>query len=149
MGICHKQVIVAYFGKTVVLLRSPVHRGKLTYGISIANFKPGYFRRIFFVLRVFADRRKLIDAVLLAYCSRPLDNNVRAYDCAGADFHIRSYHGKWANRHVISQLRVTVDYCCWVNQINLPLLHNGFRHLRRTRRQLLHSIQRPRYYACF
>jgi len=100
-----------------------VHRGVLTYRISIADFQPGYFSRILFVLGIFADGGELIDAIIFTYRSRSFDNNVGTYHRTGADFYTGPYDGKRANRHVVSQLRFAINYRCWIDQINLPLLH--------------------------
>ena len=91
MRIRHKQVVVTYLGNAVILLRSPVHRGEFPYRIPVADFQPGYFGRVFFVLRIFADRSKLVNTVLFTYRSRPLNNNVRPYDRTRTDFNIGAY----------------------------------------------------------
>ncbi len=149
MGVRHKQVVIAYLGKAAILLRAPVHGGVLAYRVSIADFQLGYLRRILFVLGIFADGSELIDAILLAYGGRPLNNNVGAYHRTGADFYTRAYDRKRAYRHVIGQLRLAINYRCWIDQINLPRLRIEFQRSRRTRHPLLRGIQMPKYYACF
>ena len=94
MGISHKQIIVAYLGNTLILLGSPVHRGKLSNGVSVTNFKSCYLGRIFFILRVFANGGELIDTIILPNGSRPFNNNMGAYDRTGINFYISTYDRK-------------------------------------------------------
>lgn len=123
VGICHKQVVIAYLGKAFILLGASMHGGILAYRISIADFQPGDLGRILLVLGIFADGRELIDTILLTYRGRPFNNDMGTYNGTRINLYIRPDNGKRADRHVISQLRLAINYRCWINQINLPRPH--------------------------
>lgn len=54
MGIGHKQVVIAYLGNALVLLGAAVQGGKFANGVPVADFQPGDFIGVFFVLRILA-----------------------------------------------------------------------------------------------
>jgi hypothetical protein len=56
MGVRHKQVIATDLSEATILLGASMHRREFTDGISIADLKPGYLGRIFFILWIFTDR---------------------------------------------------------------------------------------------
>ena len=56
-----------------------VDRGVFSDDIVIAYFEPGRLSSVFEILRVLADRSKLVDLVVLANFRGPLEHNMWAY----------------------------------------------------------------------
>ena len=71
--------------------------------ITIANFQSSDLPLIFLVLRVFAQRSKLEDAVLPSYAARPFDDNVRPDRGPRSDFDIGANDGERANTDILSK----------------------------------------------
>lgn len=109
MRIGHKQIVITYFGEALILLRASMHRSELADRITVADFEPGKLGSIFFILRIFADRRKLKDAIVLANGSRPFDYYMRADDGAGIDLYVRADYRIRADRNVAGQFSAFID----------------------------------------
>src|SRR5690606_4041819 len=82
----------------------------------IADHQASELTFVLQVRRIFTDRRKLVDAVVLANHGRSLEHYVRTDDCTLANFHIGTNNAPRANDNVVSQSGTGVDDRAWVNQ---------------------------------
>lgn len=114
--ISHKQVVVADLGDAMILLRSPMHGGKLPDGIAISDFQPGNLGRVFFVLRIFSDRGELVDAVVFADCRGAFDHDMRPDYRARVDSDVGPNHGIRADDNVVGKFSPFINYGSWIDQ---------------------------------
>jgi hypothetical protein len=66
MNICHDPVVIAETRDADILHRTNIKGTTFANGVVISYFQSGRFVSIFFVLRNFAQRTKLKDAIVLA-----------------------------------------------------------------------------------
>src|SRR5690606_6624312 len=80
----------------------------------------GRLARVFLVLRIVADRRKLEDAVVLADRRRPFDDRVRLDARAAADHDVVADNRVWADVRVRVDLGFRRYYGALVDQVRFP-----------------------------
>jgi hypothetical protein len=67
MAIGHHQVIVTYTGGASARASTPMQSDAFAKHVVVTDFKPGIFAFKFLVCRIFTDRTKLKETIILAY----------------------------------------------------------------------------------
>src|SRR6202035_662759 len=83
-----------------------VHRDALANDIAVADFEPGRFPLVLFVLRRIAHRGELENLVVRADSSGSVDDYVRTDQGARSDGDVRSDDAEGADRHARGNIRL-------------------------------------------
>src|SRR5450830_107728 len=97
MYISHDPVIIANARNVGVLGSAQIKGDKFANSIAIADFQPGWFAGIFFVLRGSTQRAELENLVVPPYRGMPLDNDMWTDLGTGGDTYMRTNHRISAN----------------------------------------------------
>ena len=101
----HDPVVITDNRDAFVLGRAATNRDKFMDGISIANFETCRFTGVLLVLRIIANLRKLVDAILFADRRRPVDNNVTINARTVTDRDVVADNTKWPDLDVVADRR--------------------------------------------
>ncbi|MNI54337.1 hypothetical protein D3C73_1092290 [compost metagenome] len=118
VGIGHDQVVVTQRGFSAVLDRATVNGHTLANHVVITDHQARWLPFVLQVRGVFADRGKLVDAIVLADPGRPLEHHVRTNDGTLPDFDIRANDRPRADLDTIGQFGRRIDDRPRINRIH-------------------------------
>src|SRR5471032_2613903 len=114
--VSHDQVVVAKGGLRTILHGATMNRDAFTDDVVITNDQACLFTFVLQVRRVFADRRKLVNTVVLADSGGTFEDHMRPNDRALANFHTRTDNRPRADLDTVGQNSRRVDDGSRVNQ---------------------------------
>ena len=117
----HDPVVIANTGNATTLNCTFVKGAKFADVIPVADDQFGIFATIFFVLRIFADGRKLVYPVVFTQGGSTGQNYVGSNPATRIDFHIRADDSKWPDFNIVGQIRARIDHGPLVDHAPVPL----------------------------
>ena len=113
--VSHDPVVIAYDRHALVLSRTATDRYELVDRIAITYLKARRFAGVLLVLRIVANRRKLVDQVVLANRCRPINNHVTFETSTIADLDVVADDGIRTDLDVVADLRGLGNDSSWVD----------------------------------
>src|SRR5678815_5262121 len=116
MHVCHHPVIVTQPRDARILHGAAIESAEFADRIAVADFETRGLAGILLVLRRFAERDELKNAIVAADARVPGDDCMRAHAGTGIDFNVRADHGVRADLDAGGQPRAVVHYRCGMNR---------------------------------
>lgn len=120
MHIGHDPVVITQDGLALTLNRAATDRAEFTNRIAITYSESGPLTRIFLILWIITDRRKLIDVIAIADRCRTTDDDVTVYARTAADFDIITDDRVRPDLHVRGDSSLVRNDCCCVYHLLSP-----------------------------
>ena len=122
MHVGHDPVVVTQDRMSVVLDCTAADRAELPDRVAIADRQSRRLIGVLLILRIVADGRKLVDAIVAPYRCRSVDHDMAIDARAGADFDILADNRIGTDLDVFADLCAIRNYRCWMNHAGLYLL---------------------------
>src|SRR5215472_15125997 len=104
--VSEEKIVVSERSLASTLLRAPANRHVFAKNVSIADNQFNDFAAKRVILRIPANHAEGMKHVVLAKSRRPLNYCMRMQHAAITQLHVFAHHGKRADLHTFSQLRV-------------------------------------------
>src|SRR5690606_19517977 len=114
MHIGHQQIVVTYSGFAAILHSAAMNGDAFTNNVVIAHYQARWLTLVLEIRRVFAQRRKLVNAVMRTNARWPFDNHMGGNHSALTNLYV------WANQcpgtyaHIGRDASIGVNYSAWV-----------------------------------